>query len=343
MKGLKILSGFMLVAALPAACMHYDQWMYLYYDGSGTVRVYYTAGGLEGADGTPVLPFTEAEIVASYGGSNLAVRDVDVDVIAEDESDEYYASVNYAIDFDDVADLNDYGVFAVRDMFYQTFYLNDLGDKVSFMQTISFTKDVGDTTDLEDYEFEYELACPFDVTDTNGTLSRDGEAVTWSYTLSDLINNDVDMTATFKKHGGLVGYDLEVYVAAIIVVITVFVTPVLILLILVTFAVPFILSKRFRKVIVEFFGFKRTVGPFVVKVLHVIAVPVITVCGILLFVAGLVTLLRGFMKVGIIEIAAGVVLVVIGYPLRRAAYEFYVLLFNAREALETEKSEKGDK
>ncbi len=339
MKGLKILSGFMLAVALPAACMHYDQWMYLYYDGSGTARIYYTGGGFEGTDGTPVLPFTEAEIVASYGGSNLAVRDV----VVEPETEEYYASITYAIDFDDVAGLNDYGVFAVRDMFYQTFYLNDLGDKVSFMQTISFTKDVGDTTDLEDYEFEYELVCPFDVTDTNGTLSRDGEAVTWSYTLSDLINNDVDMTATFKKHGGLVGYDLEIYVAIIIAVITVFVTPVLILLILVTFAVPFILSKRFRKVIVEFFGFKRTVGPFVVKVLHVIAVPVITVSGILLFITGLVTLLLGFVKVGIIEIVVGVVLVVIGNPLRRAAYEFYVLLFDLREALETKKSEKGDK
>lgn len=340
MKGLKILSGFILAASLPAACMHYDQWMYLYYDGSGTARIYYTAGGLEGADGMPVLPFTEAEIAASYGGSNLVVRDVDV--IAEDESDEYYASVEYTIDFDDVADLNDHGIFAAEDVFYQTFYLNDLGDKVSFMQTISFTMDVGDTTDLEDYEFEYELVCPFDVTDTNGTLSRDGEAVTWSYTLSDLANNDVDMTATFGKSGGLVGYDLEIYVVIIIAVITVFVAPVLILIILVTFAVLFILSERFRKVIVEFFGFKRNVGPFAVKVLHVIAVPVITVCGILLFIAGLVTLLRGFVEVGIIEIVAGIALVVIGNPLWRAAYELYVLLFNAREALETIKREKNE-
>jgi hypothetical protein len=338
MKGLKILSGFILAAALPAACMHYDQWMYLYYDGSGTVRVYYTGGGFEGTDGTPVLPFTEAEIVASYGGPNLAVRDV----VVEPETEEYYPSVTYAIDFDDVADLNGRGVFAVRDKFYQTFYLNDLGDKVSFMQTISFTMDVGDTTDLEDYEFEYELVCPFDVTDTNGALSGDGEAVTWSYTLSDLINNDVDMTATFKKHGGLVGYDLEIYVVIIIAVITVFVAPVLILLILVTFALTFALSKRFRKAIVEFFGFKRTVGPFVVKVLHVIAVPVITVCGILLFITGLVTLLSGVVNVGIIAIVAGIALVVIGYPLQRAAYEFYVLLFNAREALDTIKNEKND-
>lgn len=341
MKGLKILSGFMLAASLPAACMHYDQWMYLYYDGSGTTRIYYTAGGLYGADGTPVLPFTEAEIVASYGGSNLVVRDVVV--TAEDESDEFYASVEYTIDFDDVADLNDQGIFAAKDVFYQTFYLNDLGDKVSFMQTISFTLDVGDTTDLEDYEFEYELVCPFDVTDTNGTLSRDGEAVTWSYTLSDLINNDADMTATFGKSGGLVGYDLEIYVAIIITFITVFVTPVLILIILLTFTIPFILSERFRKVIIEFFGFKRNVGPFIVKVLHVIAVPVITVCGILLFIDGLVTLLRGFVNVGFIEIAAGVVLVIIGYPLGRAAYEFYVSLFDLRETLETKKSEQGDK
>jgi len=331
----------MLAAALPAACMHYDQWMFLHSNGSGTARIYYTAGGLEGADGTLVLPFTEAEIIASYGGSNLVVHDVVV--TAEDESDEYYADVTYEIDFEDVADLNDYGIFAAEDVFYQTFYLNDQGDTMSFMQTISFTMDVGDTADLEDYKFEYELACPYDVTDTNGTLSSDGEAVTWSYTLSDLAVDEVDMTATFEKHGGLVGYDLEIYVAIIIVTITVFVAPVLILLVLAAFTVLFILSERFRKVIVEFFGFKSNVGPFVVKVLHAIAVPVITVCGILLFITGLVTLLRGFVNVGIIEIVVGVVLVVIGYPLRRAAYEFYVLLFDLRKVLETKKSGKGGK
>jgi hypothetical protein len=261
MEGLKILSAVMLAAALPAACMQYDQWMFLYSDGSGTVRVNYTGGGFEGADGTSVLPFTEAEIAASYGGSNLTVRDV----VVEAETDEYYANVTYEIDFDDVADLNDYGIFAVRDKFYQTFYLNDLGDTVSFMQTISFKEDAEDMTDPGDYEFTYELVCPYDVTDTNGTLSGDGEAVTWSYTLSDLVNNDVDMTATFGKSGGLVGYDLEIYVVIIIAVITFFVMPVLILLILAAFAVLFILSERFRKVIIEFFVFRRKVGPFVVK------------------------------------------------------------------------------
>ncbi len=331
------------VIVLAAGCINYTQKMTLNADGSGTVIVHYTSDDPEGTGGAPVLPFTENEIVAGYKGSKLVVRDV----VPDAEGDEYQAGVTYQIDFDDVADLNNYGAFAFEDKLAQNFYVNDLGDTLSFMQTTSLTMDVEDTSMLDSYRFTYKLVCPGDVTETNGTLSGDGRTVAWLYTLPELINDTVEMTATYEKPagapgGGIIGGAgfaewVEKYETLILVVGTAVST----LLVIIAFAIPFGLSKRFRKTVLEFFGFKRWVGPFVIKVLYALGLVIITVGGAFCFWSGVTVLLVLDVDIGIILIIIGVVAVVLGNPLWRAACEFFFLFFNIRETLTAIKKEKG--
>jgi hypothetical protein len=330
------------VVVLAAGCIDYDQKITLNADGSGTLVIHYASDDPEGTSGAPVLPFTEDEIVAGYKGSNLVVRDI----VPDAESDEYHAGVTYQIDFDDVVDLNNYGAFAFEDKLSQTFYLNDLGDTTSFMQTTTLTMDVEDTSMLDSYKFTYKLVCPGDITETNGTLSSDGRTVAWSYALPELINNAVDMTVTYEKPADLpagpiggagVAEKVEKYETLILVV----GTAVLTLLVIIAFAIPLVLSKRFRKTVLEFFGFKRWVGPFVIKVLYALGLVIITVGGAFCFWSGVAVLLVFDVDVGIILIIIGVVAVVLGNPLWRAACEFFFLFFNIRETLTAIKREKG--
>lgn len=341
----KLLLFAVLVGAvvLAVGCIDYGQGMALKADGSGTVVIHYASDDPEGTSGTPVLPFTEAEIIAGYKGSNLVVHDV----VPDAESDEYHAGVTYQIDFDKVTDLNNYGVFFFEDKLTQNFYLNDLGDTLSFMQTTSVTMDVEDTSMLDSYGFAYKLVCPGDVTETNGTLSGDGRTVTWYYALPELINNTVEMTATYEKPagapgGGVFGGALGGAIDEYVVVIDVIGTAILTLLVIIGFAIPFVLSKRFRKTVLEFFRFERWVGPLVIKILYPLGLVVITVGGAFCFWSGLIALLVLDFDVDIIIFTiAGFVTVVIGNPLWRAACEFFFLFYNVRETLAAIKKEKG--
>jgi hypothetical protein len=341
----RLLLFIVLVAAvvITAGCIDYDQGMALKADGSGTVVIHYTSDDPEGTGGAPVLPFTEDEIIAGYKGSNLVVRDI----VPDAESDEYHAGVTYQIDFDKVTDLNNYGVFFFEDKLTQNFYLNNLGDTLSFIQTTSVTMEVEDTSMLDSYGFTYKLVCPGDVTETNGTLSGDGRTVAWSYTLPELINNTVEMTATYEKPAGApgggifgdaVGETVEKYVVAIDVA----GTAVLTLLVIIGFAIPFVLSKRFSKTVLEFFGFERWAGPLIIKILYPLGLVVITVGGTFCFWSGVTALLVLDFDVDIIIFTiAGLVTVIIGNPLWRAACEFFFLFFNVRETLDAIKREKG--
>lgn len=330
------------VIVLAAGCINYDQKMTLNDDGSGTVIVRYASDDPEGTGGAPVLPFTEGEIVAGYKGSNLVVRDV----VPDAEGDEYQAGVTYQIDFDDVADLNNYGAFAFEDKLTQTFYLNDLGDTLSFMQTTSLTMDVEDTSMLDSYKFTYKLVCPADVTETNGTLSGDGRTVAWLYTLPELINDTVEMTATYEKPagapgGGILGDAAGEAVEKYVIAIDIVGTAILTLLVIIGFAIPFILSKRFRKTVLEFFRFERWAGPLVIKILYPLGLVVITVAGAFCFWSGVTALLVLDVDAGIIFTIVGVVTVVLGNLLWRAACEFFFLFFNIRETLAAIKRGKG--
>jgi hypothetical protein len=189
-------------AIIVAGCINYDQEMTLNADGSGTIMVHYTSDDPEGTQ-APKLSFTEGDITGEYAKSNVTVRDIEVVVPAEGETGSHEAT--YYLDFVNVTDLNGYGVFAIEDKMTQVFALADAGDTAVFNQTCTLTMDVEDTSGLTDYKFTYSLTCPGAVTDHNGTLAADGNTVTWEYPLPDLINNTVEMNATYEKPAGAPG------------------------------------------------------------------------------------------------------------------------------------------
>jgi len=185
-----------------AGCINYDQTMTLNADGSGTVTVHYTSDDPTGAQGTPVLSFTEEEITAEYADSNVTVSDIAVVVPAEGEEGSHEAT--YVLAFNNVTDLNGCGVFAVGDEMTQVFALADAGDTAVFTQTCTLTMEVDDPSQLSDYKFTYSLTCPGAIIDTNGTEGA-GNTVTWEYPLPELINNPIEMNVTYEKPAGAPG------------------------------------------------------------------------------------------------------------------------------------------
>lgn len=237
------LVGLAVAAAIIAAgCINYDQVMTLNADGSGTINVHYTSDDPTGAQGTPVLSFDEGEITAEYADSNVTVSDITVVVPAEGEEGSHEATYN--LTFGDVADLNGYGVFAVEDKMTQVFALADAGDTAVFTQTCTLTMEVEDPSQLSDYKFTYSLTCPGAVTETNGTLAADGNTVTWEYPLPDLINNTVEMSATYEKPAGVPGAG-GILAGGIITILGIIICVIIIIVIIVIIIV--LLKKKGKK------------------------------------------------------------------------------------------------
>lgn len=191
---------------LAAGCINYDQELVLNDDGSGTVKIRYTSDDAAGAQLTPVLPFSEEDIIAEYSGSKITVSGIEVFVPGEEE--EGPCEAKYSLEFGNIADLNGHGIFAVKDYtgtkdaMPQVFTIYEASDMTTFTQTCTLNADVEDTTGLEYYKFTYSLTCPSTVTLTNGEVKSDGLTVTWSYTLPELVKNPVEMYAVYGESGG---------------------------------------------------------------------------------------------------------------------------------------------
>ncbi len=233
----KILGLAALAVALVvvAGCINYDQELTLTPDGSGTVKVRYDrTGGSTGEEegegsldmsGAPKLSFTEEEITAEYEGSAVTVRDI---VIGE--TDASVPEATYYIDFKNVTDLNGYGIFALEgDKLKQTFSLDAAGDTQVFKQLVQLKMDVEDPSQLSEYKFTYLLNAPGEVVETNGTVTEN--TVKWEYTLDKLINNDTEMTATYKAAatggGGNVAIIIGIILCVIIIIVIIIVIIVL--------------------------------------------------------------------------------------------------------------------
>jgi hypothetical protein len=216
-----------------AGCINYDQDLTLNPDGSGTIMVRYDSAAQSGEKteegsismgGAPELSFTENEIVAEYEGAPFAVRDI---VIGKTDSDAPEAT--YYIDFDNVADLNGRGIFALEgDKLKQTFSLDTSGDLTVFKQLVQLKMEVEDPSSLSEYKFTYKLTAPGEVKETNGTA--EGNVVTWEYSLDKLINEDVEMTASYQPAaggGGKVALIIGIILCVIIVIVIIIVIIVL--------------------------------------------------------------------------------------------------------------------
>ena len=206
MKKLKVLSGLTAAAVLAAGCISYDQDLVLNEDGSGTIEVHYTSDDPTGEMGAPRLTFTEKEIKDEYLSPGIKVRDIEVVVPAEEEGGPSEAT--YYIDFEDIADLNGRGVFAVKDAttaedkMTQVFTLDEAGDSTTFTETCTLNMDVEDDSDLTGYEFTYSVTCPKDITMTNGKVTPDGRTVVWKFPLPELLEEPVKMYAVYGGYGG---------------------------------------------------------------------------------------------------------------------------------------------
>jgi hypothetical protein len=152
------------------------------------------------------------------------VRDI---VIGKTDTDAPEAT--YYIDFDNVSDLNGRGIFALEgDKLKQTFSLDTSGDLAVFKQLVQLKMEVEDPSSLSDYKFTYKFTAPGEVKETNGTA--EGNVVTWEYTLDKLINNDIEMTASYQPAaggGGKIALIIGIILCVIIVIVIIIVIIVL--------------------------------------------------------------------------------------------------------------------
>jgi len=210
-----------------AGCINYDQELTLNPDGSGTIMVRYDSAAQSGEKtegsismgGAPELSFTEKEIMAEYEGAPFTVRDI---VIGKTDTEAPEAT--YYIDFDNVSDLNGRGIFALEgDKLKQTFSLDTSGDLAVFKQLVQLKMEVEDPSSLADYKFTYKLTAPGEIKETNGTA--EGNVVTWEYSLDKLINNDIELTASYQAGGGggntalIIGIILCVIIVVVVIIV----------------------------------------------------------------------------------------------------------------------------
>jgi len=218
-----------------AGCINYDQDLTLNPDGSGSVMIRYDSAaqkpGGEKADmaaDVPMLAFTEEAITAEYEGAGVTVRDVAIGIL---EGSEETPEATYYLDFGDVTDLNGYGVFAIEgDKLKQTFSLEADGGNMVFKELVQFKMEVEDPSQLSSYEFNYTLNCPGEIVETNGTVA--GNTITWKHTLDKLINNDIEMTATYKGGEAAGGSKIAVIIGIILCVVILIVVIIVIIVLL---------------------------------------------------------------------------------------------------------------
>ena len=216
-------------------CINYDQELTLNPDGSGFIMVRYDSaaqkpGGTKAdmAADVPMLAFTEEAIKEEYKGSKAVVRDITISVL---ESAEETPQAKYFLDFDDVTELNGYGVFAIEgDKLKQTFSLDADGENRIFKQLVQFKMEVDDPSQLSSYTFTYTLNAPGEIVETNGKAT--GNTVKWEYSLDKLINTDTEMTATYKGAKAGAGAKIAIIIGIILIVIIVIVIIIVIVVLL---------------------------------------------------------------------------------------------------------------
>lgn len=129
------------------------------------------------------------DIVAEYQGSGGNVSNI---VIMEPQLGKI--EVSYNLDFDDIADTDDYGVFGFFSDIDYTLTL-DLNTVYEFTNSI-FT-DVTNYEIYERYTYTFHVTCPYDVISSNGDATSP-RTVSWSYSFYDLVDNGTtDLTITY--------------------------------------------------------------------------------------------------------------------------------------------------
>ena len=159
-----------------------------------------TIGSDGGGDFTIVYDSTDpdycsedrgADILSEYVGSGGNVNNIVITTygISSDR-----VEVSYDLEFDDIADTGDYGVFGFFPDIDYTLTL-DLNTNYDFKNCI-FT-DVENDDVYRRYTYTFNVTCPYDVISTNGTETSP-RTVSWSYSFYELVENGTtDLTITY--------------------------------------------------------------------------------------------------------------------------------------------------
>lgn len=129
------------------------------------------------------------DIVAEYRGSGGNVSNI---VIEEPQLGKI--EVSYNLDFDDIADTDDFGVFG---------FFSDIDQTLTLTQNTNYNYRNSITVNGPNYEvykkftYTFHVTCPYDVISTNGTETSP-RTISWSYSFYDLVENGTtDLTITY--------------------------------------------------------------------------------------------------------------------------------------------------
>src|SRR3972149_4656157 len=214
---LKVFSGILgaLVFALSlyfAGCVNYDQKTELKTDGSGTMKIHYWTGMKNFSMGTTLgkFEFDETKAKGKYTSGNTDVKSLKV----EDNLDDSTKHVNLELSFKDINKLADAkgfeGVLASW---------KEETDGMKLTYTLLKDTSAAGNMGASDYKITYEFTMPGEIISTNG--KKDGQKVTWDYTVADLKNN-IDMTCVVKGSSKKLCGILFIFPAALIIGLTVY-------------------------------------------------------------------------------------------------------------------------
>jgi hypothetical protein len=218
-KMLRALCSFTcLMLLLAAGCINYDQQMELNSNGSGKMVMHYSMasqlvsmmemGGSSGGEGENEMPFKLKEEEVKKDLTAPGVKVEKFETKTEGDQQHFYVHLT----FDKVTSLNNTKTF--KDM--QITWKED-GGVTTFSQVLKGKKKTEGATQGDDQmgkqmaqamfgnaAFKYNVKFPAKVLpppDTNGTISEDGQSVSWSFPLVEMESGDKVMTAKFKSGG----------------------------------------------------------------------------------------------------------------------------------------------
>lgn len=122
------------------------------------------------------------DIEDEYDGSGADVKNCEIN-----EPEVGVIVVSYELDFDDIEDTDDYGVFG---FFPDIDYTITLTEDTNYEYQNSIYRDFQNYDVYRNYKYDYTVVCPSNVVSTNGQISPSNpKEVTWNCTFYEIVEN----------------------------------------------------------------------------------------------------------------------------------------------------------
>jgi hypothetical protein len=172
-----IVVSLVLAVSAFAYCREYSMDLIIGPDGGGYFFIEYESTDPDYCDEN-----TCGDIENEYDGSGCNVENCEVD-----EPEVGVIVVSYKLNFDDIEDTDDYGVFG---FFPDIDYTITLTEGTDYVYQNSIYTDVRNYDVYRNYKYNYTVVCPSNVVSTNGQISASNpKVVRWSYTFYELVEN----------------------------------------------------------------------------------------------------------------------------------------------------------